>query len=104
MEGSWFCKPLNFLDALVRFGILQSLGSLFIGGSTSCKDLGLFGCFCWPWDFRALVHILWKVLHFVRVWVCLDALASLLALGPRSSFCGRFCILYGFGFVWVLLL
>ena len=30
--------------------------------------------------------ILWKVLHFARVWVCLDALASLGVLGPWSSF------------------
>ena len=27
-------------------------------------------------DFRAMVLILWKVLHFARVWLCLDALAN----------------------------
>ena len=51
-----------------------------------------------PCDF-----VLWKVLRFARVWLCLDACASLGILGPRSSFCGRFCILPGFGFVWMLL-
>ena len=29
-----------------------------------------------------MVLILWKVPDFVRVWVCLDALASLGFLGP----------------------
>ena len=41
--------------------------------------------------------ILWKVLHFAKVWVCLDALADLGILGPLSSFCGSFCILQALG-------
>ena len=30
--------------------------------------------------------ILWEILHFARVWVCLDALASLGILGPGAHF------------------
>ena len=34
----------------------------------------------------AMVRISWKVLHFARVWLCLDALASLGILGNKVKF------------------
>ena len=55
-------------------------------------------------DFRAAVLMLWKVLHFARVWLCLGAIATLGVLRTWSSFPGRFCILQGFGFAWMFLL
>ena len=44
-----------------------------------------------------MVFILWKVLDFARVWLCLDAFASLGILGPWSSLFGFPCKIQKFG-------